>query len=120
MNYKLLIFLIYIDIRHKKCITWLVWVNCFVCTCVHNNKSSICAGCENENPGRSSKLISTVLVFSIAGNSGCDKQNRVKFSSSIICLESVSSGRIYPSILPAITQDFYYIIYTHAYNSHTL
>lgn len=85
---------------------------------MHNNKSSICAGCENENPVRSSKLISTGLAFSTPGNSGCDKQNLVKFSSCIACLllsESVSSGLMYPSTLPAIIQKFNNFIDYHFY-----
>ena len=78
---------------------------------MHNNKSSICAGCENENPRRSSKLICTGLAFSIAGNSGCDRQNLANFSSCSICFESISSNRICPSILPAIIQKFNFIDY---------
>lgn len=70
----------------------------------------MCAGCESENPGRSSKLICTGLAFPITGNSGCDRQNLANFSSSSICLESVSSDRICPSILPTIIQKYFNFI----------
>lgn len=66
---------------NKACCTWLGCVS--TCNCVHNKRSSIWAGWENENAGRSSKLNWIVLLPSVRGNSGCDKQTFLKLSYSV-------------------------------------